>query len=305
MIPSGGNHIVTHMSHGKGNCMNASATGPVVVPESPSQEKKQKSKPHSKPKANRDSKPTRILPTDRIGFDKQLDILRAYAAGSSQGSKAVTLDELSRIMKMAPATLTLANPFLNSVGLITKTDSGYMPAPEVLSFLLAFQWDPETAAHKMAPIVENAWFFTTLKPKLTFSPLAEDAVIATLAEQATAGPDYRKGLKTLVEYMIAVGLIQREGTDLKLATSRQAVPVSSDSSPPKPDGPRAVADAETKTRIINTTFAKTAEGAVHFNVNVRIDMEEFKDWRPERIAAFFSGIAEVLKAKSGIETEGV
>ena len=32
---------------------------------------------------------------------------------------------------------------------------------------------------------------------------------------------------------------------------------------------------------------------VQFDVSVRVDMKEFAGWKPDRIAAFFSGIAQV------------
>jgi hypothetical protein len=32
-------------------------------------------------------------------------------------------------------------------------------------------------------------------------------------------------------------------------------------------------------------------------------MAEFAGWKPERITAFFNGIAEVLKAKANVEKE--
>jgi hypothetical protein len=307
MIFLGGNQTVTRTSRviGKDMTMNASATGPAVVPDvAPSVEKKPKSKLKTKPTPpQRDTKPTRTLPTDRIGFDKQLDILRAYAAASSQGSKSVTLEDLAQIMKMSPTTVTMANPFLSSVGFISRTDTGYMPAQEVLSFLRAYEWNRDTAAHKMGPIVENSWFFTTVKSRLEFGPQEEEEVIQMLGETASASQEYRKGLRTLVEYMIAVGLVQRDGSQLRLSRTTSAVPASGDASPPKTETAKSINDSETKNRIVSTAFSKTAEGAVHFNVSVRVDMEQFAGWQPERIAAFFAGIAEVLKAKAGVETE--
>jgi hypothetical protein len=44
-------------------------------------------------------------------------------------------------------------------------------------------------------------------------------------------------------------------------------------------------------------------GGVQFGVNVSVDMAEMAGWEPARIAAFFSGIAEVLSAKKGVEPE--
>ena len=37
--------------------------------------------------------------------------------------------------------------------------------------------------------------------------------------------------------------------------------------------------------------------AVNFNVSVKLDMKEMEHWKPERIAAFFSGLARIMAAK--------
>lgn len=35
------------------------------------------------------------------------------------------------------------------------------------------------------------------------------------------------------------------------------------------------------------------------NFNVEVDMEKMKDWSPDRIAAFFKGLADVMAAQKG------
>ena len=52
------------------------------------------------------------------------------------------------------------------------------------------------------------------------------------------------------------------------------------------------------------TALQSTDGGVTFNVNVQVDMAEFATWRPERISAFFRGIAEVLAAKADVEKGG-
>ena len=42
---------------------------------------------------------------------------------------------------------------------------------------------------------------------------------------------------------------------------------------------------------------------MQFHVSVRVDMKEFSGWQPDRIAAFFGGIAQVLAAKGTVEKE--
>src|SRR5437867_10717172 len=80
---------------------------------------KKKAKPGPKPATER---PSKYLPTERITFAKQLDILRAWAAASGPAGKVATNDDVAEIVRMQPSTVSLANPFLASGGLIVKTD---------------------------------------------------------------------------------------------------------------------------------------------------------------------------------------
>src|SRR5258708_2838602 len=56
-------------------------------------------------------KPVKVLPTDRIRHDKQLDILRAFAAASGHERKPVTTEDVGAIVKMAGSTITQITPF--------------------------------------------------------------------------------------------------------------------------------------------------------------------------------------------------
>src|SRR5579871_4656150 len=98
-----------------------SSLGPVPVPTAESQDQKKK--------------PTKKLPTDRIGMPKQIDILRAYAAAGANESKSATVGEVAEIVKMAGATIEMAHPFLISLGLLTRTGPGsYSVSAEVVNF---------------------------------------------------------------------------------------------------------------------------------------------------------------------------
>jgi hypothetical protein len=280
------------------------AAGPTVVPEpAVKQPGPNKAKTKSKPKSQTEVRPSKTLPTERISFDKQLDILRAYAAATAQGTKSATLDEVAAIVGMAPTTVSMANPFFSNVGLISKTDAGsYMPAAEVVSFLRAYEWNRETASHKLAPIIRETWFSKTLLPRLSYGPLEEDSAITALAEEASAGPEYRKQLGILIEYAIAAGLVERDGTQIRLMRASTAVAATTSASPRAESSKGSDHAPEPKNRVL-TAFTQSAEGAVHFNVSVRVDMAEFAGWQPERITAFFNGIAAVLAAKAKIEED--
>src|SRR5579883_519265 len=67
-------------------------------------------------------KPAKVLPSQRIAFDKQLDILRAYAAASGPSCTPVSSEQVSKIVGMAESSFPLVNPFFCDVGFIQKIE---------------------------------------------------------------------------------------------------------------------------------------------------------------------------------------
>src|SRR5205085_1098131 len=92
------------------------------------------------------TKPTKFLPTDRIAWNRWFDLLRAYAIESESGEGVVTNGQVAKVMQMAESTVALANPFFTGTGFLTRTGSGFIPAPEVIAYRRGFEWKPETAS---------------------------------------------------------------------------------------------------------------------------------------------------------------
>jgi hypothetical protein len=187
-----------------------------------------------------------ILPTSRISFGKQLDLLRAYAAASGAAIKPVSLGDVAPIVGMASSTVSLASPFFNSVGLVTRTDGGFVPADAVLSFAQMHQWDPGKAGRELQSLLRPTWFAEVLVPRLSFDSLREDDALAIVSGAAGATPKARAQLRMLLEYMEVAGLIEREGdlvrgaNGAKDAASRPraatASPSSAEDHPPRQPG---------------------------------------------------------------------
>jgi hypothetical protein len=264
-------------------------------------------KPSRKPIANgkpvpngKRARPTKVIPTERLTVKRQLDILRAFTAASGPSGKPVGNKEVAGILKIADTTVSLANNFFIETGLLVKGANGFVPAPEVVSYSRAYEWNPANAALKLAPLFAKAWFAEALTPKLSFRPMEEAEVIDTLAEVSAAAPDYRANLKLLIEFMEATGLTQREGSMIKLARS------TSDGTSPAPEqitsSERELGPVATRSTVA-TTFTQPTEGVVQFHVSVKVEMAEFANWKPDRISAFFAGIAQVLAAKAAIEQQ--
>lgn len=256
-----------------------------------------KEAPKQRPKPKPAAKPTKILPTERINISKQLDILRAWAAASGPMMKVVRNDDVAAIVKMQPSTVSMCNAFFASTGLLVKSEGGYVPGAEVIAFLRHYEWSPETAAQKLAPVLTRMWFAEALLSKLSFRPLSEDECIKNLAEAAAAAPEYRSQLRVLLDYLAVAGLIQKDGNVIKKGGTEVTATATAEPVPaPKLDTP-----TQDVPKAVSPTLFGTTEGAVQFNVSVKVGMGEFASWEPQRIAAFFNGIAQVLAAKADVE----
>jgi hypothetical protein len=258
----------------------------------------------ARPRESKPSKPTRALPTNRVGFTKQLDILRALAAASEPDGKAVSNIDVSKIVGLHAATVGLGNPFLLDIQAVQRTGEGLVPSQEVVAFNRAYQWSPETAAQRLAPLIARTWFAAALLPKLQFGPMIVDKAVQELAMACSAPPAYRGQVETLIEYLKAAGIIIQDGNQVRIS---QNAPTSDavgngDASLAEPNAASPV-QPRIMAPITSTFSSNPLAGVVQFNVSVKVDMQEVAGWRPDRIAALFAGIAQVLSAKGAVEED--
>jgi hypothetical protein len=245
------------------------------------------------------TRPTKILPTDRINFQKQLELLRAWAAASSPAGKIVSNGDVAEMVKMQASTVSLANPFFASVGLLVKSEGGYVPSSDVVAYHRATEYS-DNPSHKLAPTMRDSWFGVALLPKLSFRPLSESEALAVLHDASTASSDYRPQIKMLLEYLIAAGVAQRDGDFIKSAKPVFEFGPSANPPPEQPRSSEPEVTAPAKQNIA-TAYAASPEGGISFHISVKVNMEQFATWKPERITAFFAGIAQMLAAKAKIE----
>ncbi|WP_152602756.1 hypothetical protein [Caballeronia sordidicola] len=170
------------------------------------------------------SKPRRALPTDRTTFSKQLDILRAYAAASGPEKKAVSNDDVAKIVNIHFGTVSNCNPFFLEVGLLRREKNQNVPADEVFAYAERYKWEPDAAAQKLGPLFANLWFATALIPKLSFRSLSANEAVSFLADEAAAGPEYKEQLVLLLSYLRAAGIITIEN-GVVAAVDRQVDPL--------------------------------------------------------------------------------
>lgn len=253
-------------------------------------------------KKQRDPKPTKVLPTNRMATSKQFDVLRAYGAASGPDGKTVTNLEVAKIVSLHNTTVGLIVPFFTDIGLLQKTTDGLVPSQEVLDFTGAYDWNPESAFSRIAPLLRDTWFFQRIAPKLRFGAMPRAQAVQELAIESNAAPSFKSQLDTLLDYLVEADLIKDEGGQLRLS---QSTSNGGNGSTHEESSNITHQDSNPSTRHapVATSFAAPTAGVVQFNIAVKVDMAELSGWQPERISAFFSGIAQVLAAKGNVERD--
>lgn len=246
------------------------------------------------------------LPTFRVGFQKQMDALKAYAVLSENGTKPVHYTRISEMIKIHEANVSSMNPFFLEIGLILKASNGYLPSAAVLDYNRARSWNPDTAALKLAPVIGQTWFGQELTQRLQFRELSEDEAIQVLADVSNAGPETKPQLRVLIEFCEATKIIERANGQLRLPPivgtpiiETESTRIETEALPPCPVPlPQPQSSAPQSAPSVAPARDTHGVGGVAFDVSINVSMAEMKDWSPERITAFFTGIAQVLAAKN-------
>lgn len=170
---------------------------------------------------------SKVLPSGRLTFPKQVEIIRAYGAAYDTEKAAVGIESIASLVQMAASTVSQSNAFLTEMGLVRKDGRRFIPAAEVMAMNRLFELSKEKAYAKLAPLFEKSWFGQLVIPKVRFRPPPEEDIVHELFEAATAERVHLPQIRMLIEYLVLVGLVEREGLLLRAkngATSDAPVP---------------------------------------------------------------------------------
>ena len=150
------------------------------------------------------------LPTERVSFEKQLQLLVAYVVASHNGTKPVGPEEVAPMVKMHPTTATLPNSFFFKLGFLTRAGRGFLPVQEVIEYKLALSWNKETAAEKLLPLLNRSWAAIALG-RLHIAPMSKDEAIVQLAQKAGAPRSHRQQVLNMISFLVAAGFMKEDG----------------------------------------------------------------------------------------------
>jgi hypothetical protein len=240
--------------------------------------------------------PTKQLATVRIAKPRQFDLLRAFAIAYQQSGEAVTLGEVSPHSGLTVNTISIITGFFVTSGLITRTDGNrFVPTEATIEFERSYHWNKETAVYALGASLESSWFGQVIVSRLKMrgSMTVQDAT-ELLAQEAAASPEYKPQIQMTLDWLIETGVIEKDGNTLKIARKGQF-------KPPTPPQAKGAAEKHDEGRSVVSGGKVNEEGAITLNVAISIDVKELTAMSPDRISAFFQGLAAVVAAKGGIE----
>jgi hypothetical protein len=178
----------------------------------------------------------RALPTDRLKFEKQVAILKAYAAESrASPSGATTLDKVAKVAEVAATTVGLNNEFFREVNLLVRENKMFRPTQPVIDFLQASQWDPANALRKIGPTLADSWAGRALTSRVAVRDLTKGEAIALLADESGASKEHAARLEILLDFLNAAGVVDIEGNAVRRHLDADDDP-SRKTPPPPPQG---------------------------------------------------------------------
>jgi hypothetical protein len=203
---------------------------------------------------------------------------------------------------MSHTTVALATPFFVQVGLLARADRGrFTPAAEVKEFATAYQFTPDVASHRLGPLLRKSWFAQVIIPKVAVLNRDHGEILGDLATAAGTSAEHAAQLSLLVDFAVAAGIVGREGTQITKARARAEEPSSAPAAEQDSVRPESAGVGSTRPGVNSGFINDSDAGLVKFHIDVHVNMADFATWRPERISAFFQGIAAVLAAKGRME----
>lgn len=166
-------------------------------------------------------RPIKSLPTDRVSFENQLLILRAFAKASLAVDKAaVSNSEVARYAGVAPSSISNCNAFWNDAGLLVREGYKLRPVQAIFDFDQASEWSADQAGGRLASVLGASWFGKAMLTKLAIKPTTIPEALQFLAQECRASIDYKDQIKLLLDYLEVAGLVVLDGSNVSKAATR-------------------------------------------------------------------------------------
>jgi hypothetical protein len=253
------------------------------------------------PAAGRPNARTRArksLPTDRLKFEAQIELLQRFGRISGSQKRLVTTEEVARAQKVSANTAGLNNGFFVDAGWLQKQGRGHFIATDaLLKYVQKVQFDTENAAAAAALLAEtmrNSWYWQSLANQVGNGGLPRGEALVILSTEAGAGQEYKVQLDHVLNWLQYVGLIRLdEKMVMPVAAGAAAVREVRDDGAMSDDdaGERGLGDGVNDRRADGRQERKDVILAV--SVDFRLTAGELATLSPEQIKALFEAVGTV------------
>lgn len=281
---------------GLDNTTDAGATPPTTPPEGGSPNR-------SAPKARADL----ALPTNRLSFENQLEVLKQVAVMSGNARRGSTAQAMSAALGLKSETGGLNSRFFRAAGWFEAVNRGeYTASAGLLDYNRHITLDPSghfEATAGMRREVQKSWFWEAIEGMLTSGqPVQLRVLLLTLSKVANAN-DHGIQLETIIDWLVWVGLLTREEDTVKLAVQPAHEPevepdaerqVDQTGDVDEPHREEKVEDQENTPALAKRAEVADPEAMVSFNLSVRITADDMKTMTDEQMA-FLMNFAEKLR----------
>lgn len=256
------------------------------------------------------ARPERPIPTDRLRFDNQVQVLKTVASLSGNNRRGVDAETMSAAIELKGGTGGLNSRFFRSVNWFESVGRGeYTASPGLLLYSRHINIDPDghyEATEGMRGEMRRSWVWEVVGPMLeSGNPIREKALLLPLA-QAAGAQNHTAQLETIIEWLVWVGLALRDGEFVKLAETEQSTSVAiPDDGSSEPTGPTEL-NCPIRTESVEIAPPGTDEGRrgpvnagsdaiISFNISVRLTAHDVQNLSDDQMQ-FVMGLAEKLRA---------
>lgn len=259
------------------------------------------------------SRPDRGLPTDRLSFDAQQEVLRAFGTLSGPTKRSIDTPTLARAVSASASSAGLCNRFFVGAGWLERESKGkYRATDALLQFNRGRGQDGihETdAVTHLADAASSAWFWQVLAPMLVDGPIPKHHAVLALSQEAGAGVGHEPQLENLLLWLEFIGLIQIEdGTVTAVESTPSGTSNDDDVGAESSNGDRSTAGPpaqETDKRqptggtVQKPTTQHTprrTDFVLSFDVSFRMTAGDLAELSPDQIRALLEAVGQVAAA---------
>jgi len=242
-----------------------------------------------------------VLPTDRVKFDMQVDILRTYARLSG-GRRPVNSEQIAKAINVSTNTASLSNGFFVECGWLDRVGRGQYVATEATvqyNRRMEFAGTP-SAVNLLADTIMSSWFWLTLEPALREGRLSRTEALVLLSTEANTSPEHRPQLENVLQWLQFLGLIQVEGDYVLARTSAASSGDVGETVGAEPEGEIDLnaktgpgADKTDDRRASAARAGNSGDVVIAFSTDLRLTSEDLKALSPEQITALFAAVGTV------------